>query len=160
MSIQKKFRGGTASENAVFIGGLKEITVETTNKRIVVHDGVRPGGYSAARLDEVAIIDADGFALIEKLPLTSDQCRAALSIFLGTTGLSGMSWLSIVEDDISVSHADTQDVVNIRYNGVFWPIGGAAWTYVRTVLKAYFSWSDATADVHISAVQDSAKTNR
>jgi hypothetical protein len=97
---------------------------------------------------------------IANLPLTIDQCRNSLINFSGTAGTSGTVWLSIVENDLAANHNDSQDATAIRYWGAFWPPGGVAWTYVRTVLKAYFSWSDATADARILAAQTYAYTNR
>lgn len=53
MSTQIQYRGGTAEEHASFTGALREITVDTTNKTLRVHDGVTVGGTRLARLDEV-----------------------------------------------------------------------------------------------------------
>lgn len=97
---------------------------------------------------------------IANLPLTVDQCRNALLNFLGTTGTSGTNWLSIVENNLAANHNDSQDPVAIRYWGAYWPPGGPAWTYVRTVLKAFFGWSDVTADARILSAQTYAYTNR
>lgn len=71
MSKQKKWRRGAASETAVFTGALAEITVDTTNKRLVVHDGVTPGGFQAARLDEVVALNSISTAMsawLDNLP--------------------------------------------------------------------------------------------
>lgn len=97
---------------------------------------------------------------VTNLPLTVDQSRDALLNFGGTDGTTSPTWISIVENDLAINHNDSQDATAIRYWGAFWPVGGPAWTYVRTVLKAYFSWSDATADARILAAQTYAYTNR
>lgn len=44
MATEIRFRGGSAAEHASFIGAAKEITVDTTNWRLRLHDGVTPGG--------------------------------------------------------------------------------------------------------------------
>jgi len=44
MSTQVQYRRGTAAENDAFTGALAEITVDTTNLTLRVHDGVTPGG--------------------------------------------------------------------------------------------------------------------
>jgi len=105
-------------------------------------------------------ISAYSLIPIANLPLTIDQCRSALLAFSGTAGTGGDVWLSIVENDLAANYNDSQDPTAIRYWGAYWPPGGLAWTYVRTVLKAYFGWSDATADARILAAQTYAYTNR
>ena len=47
MAKQVQFRRGTAAENDAFTGAVGEITVDTTNKQIRVHDGSTAGGTAA-----------------------------------------------------------------------------------------------------------------
>lgn len=42
-------RRGTTAQHAVFVGADGEITIDTTKKTVVVHDGNTPGGFAAAR---------------------------------------------------------------------------------------------------------------
>lgn len=58
MSRQIQFRRGTADEHADFTGAIGEVTVDTTNKTLRVHDGQTPGGIPLARAD--AETDLDG----------------------------------------------------------------------------------------------------
>ncbi len=46
MSTQVQFRRGTAAENDAFTGAVGEITIDTTNKALRVHDGVAAGGFT------------------------------------------------------------------------------------------------------------------
>jgi hypothetical protein len=48
MSTQVQYRRGSASQNDAFTGALAEITVDTTNKTIRVHDGSTAGGSNVA----------------------------------------------------------------------------------------------------------------
>lgn len=48
MSTQVQYRRGTATENNAFTGALAEITVDTTNKTLRVHDGTTAGGSNIA----------------------------------------------------------------------------------------------------------------
>jgi len=48
MSTQVQYRRGTATENNSFTGALAEITVDTTNKTLRVHDGATAGGSNIA----------------------------------------------------------------------------------------------------------------
>ncbi len=47
MSVQLQLRRGIASQIASFIGAIGEIAVDTTNRRLVVNDGVTAGGVPA-----------------------------------------------------------------------------------------------------------------
>lgn len=46
MSTQIQYRRGSSAQTASFTGALGEITVDTTNKVVVVHDGSTLGGFS------------------------------------------------------------------------------------------------------------------
>lgn len=48
-----KLRRGTTIEHATFVGAEGEITVDTDLKRLVVHDGVTPGGYYIAAHSDI-----------------------------------------------------------------------------------------------------------
>ena len=49
-----QIRRGTAAENDNFTGMTGEITMDTTNKTVRVHDGETLGGFALARADEVS----------------------------------------------------------------------------------------------------------
>jgi Putative phage tail protein len=53
MSEQLRLRGDIASNVAAYTGPSRETIVDTINNRLVVQDGVTPGGWPAARLAEV-----------------------------------------------------------------------------------------------------------
>lgn len=53
MSRQIQLRRGTATEHESFIGAVGEITMDTTNQTLRVHDGETPGGVALARADTV-----------------------------------------------------------------------------------------------------------
>jgi len=46
--IVLKFRRGTTAQHVVFTGADSEVTVDSTKKTLVVHDGVTPGGTPLA----------------------------------------------------------------------------------------------------------------
>ena len=56
MSTQVQYRRGTGSQNNAFTGALGEITVDTTNWTLRVHDGVTAGG--GGNLATVAYVNA------------------------------------------------------------------------------------------------------
>jgi len=49
MAIQVQLRGGTTAEHSTFTGAAKEVTVDTTKKTLVVHDGSTAGGIPLAK---------------------------------------------------------------------------------------------------------------
>jgi hypothetical protein len=59
MSIQVKFRRGSSAQHTSFTGANGEITVDTTNKTIRVHDGVTVGGVRIAKFNEITALSAN-----------------------------------------------------------------------------------------------------
>jgi len=57
MSTQVQYRRGTEAQNNAFTGALAEITVDTTNWTLRVHDGITAGG--GGNLATVAYVDAE-----------------------------------------------------------------------------------------------------
>jgi hypothetical protein len=53
MASQVQYRRGTNAQNAAFTGALAEITVDTTNGTLRVHDGVTAGGSNIATVSYV-----------------------------------------------------------------------------------------------------------
>ena len=59
MAIQVKFRRGSAGQHGSFTGANGEITVDTTNKTLRVHDGVTVGGTRLAKFSEIGASSAN-----------------------------------------------------------------------------------------------------
>lgn len=59
MSSELRIRRGTSTEHSAFTGADSEITANTTNKSIHIHDGITAGGYEIARADLNNVSDAD-----------------------------------------------------------------------------------------------------
>jgi hypothetical protein len=53
MAKRIQFRRGSTTEHAAFVGAPGELTIDTTKKTVVVHDGITPGGFPASRLEAV-----------------------------------------------------------------------------------------------------------
>ncbi len=49
MATQIKLRRGSTAEHSSFTGALAEVTVDTTKKTVVVHDGSTAGGIPLAK---------------------------------------------------------------------------------------------------------------
>ena len=50
MADQLQLRGGDAAAADAFTGASREVTVDTTNHNLRVHDGVTPGGHLLANI--------------------------------------------------------------------------------------------------------------
>jgi len=55
MAKSIKLRQGTADEHAAFTGALAEVTFDTTNNTVILHDGVTAGGIPMAKLNDVPV---------------------------------------------------------------------------------------------------------
>ena len=75
MADQLQLRGGTTAESQVFVGAVREVTVDTELKTLRIHDGVTPGGH-------LVELHAEAFAARGVVAADSatalDQVRAAL----------------------------------------------------------------------------------
>ncbi len=58
MSRQIQIRRGSAAEHSTFTGAIGEITMDTTNKTLRVHDGETAGGTPLARADELTDLES------------------------------------------------------------------------------------------------------
>ena len=118
-------RGGTTAEHANFTGLAREITVDTTKKTIVVHDGTTAGGIplatEAALAAVVAAATADITGVIAGNGLTggADSGNANLNVGAGYG-------ISVSSDAVSISNADVRGLFSasgdLAYNtstGVF-----------------------------------------
>ena len=74
MSRQIQIRRGTAAENDAFTGAVGEVTMDTTNNTLRVHDGTTAGGTVLAKQSEVSTELADKLNKnLDNLPNTSKE---------------------------------------------------------------------------------------
>lgn len=69
-----QLRRGTASENNVFTGAAGEITVDTTQNRLRVHDGITAGGHEIPTINDIVKVVDDqnisGIKTFNSFPIT------------------------------------------------------------------------------------------
>ena len=85
MSEQLQLRSGTATQIAAFTGASAEVVVDTTNKRIVLQDGVTAGGFPAAKLSEVPALSRTPVNDLNYTALTTDRIIAYTAITASRT---------------------------------------------------------------------------
>jgi len=78
MSKQVKMRRGTAAQHASFTGVVGEVTVDTTNQALRVHDGATVGGRAMAR--------ADGTNASGAWPISVNNVSGVVAVANGGTG--------------------------------------------------------------------------
>lgn len=89
MAIEVRFRRGTATQHNSFTGANAEITVDTTNKTLRVHDGVTVGGIRLAKYNEIAL--ANGNATFANVTITNLILQNVLGTQYGGTGLTSFT---------------------------------------------------------------------
>jgi hypothetical protein len=72
MPDQLQLRGGTTVQHSTFTGASKEVTVDTTKKTVVVHDGATAGGVPMMREDASNAALALGSAATPSLKFSGD----------------------------------------------------------------------------------------
>lgn len=60
MATQVQLRGGTAAQHASFVGANREVTVDTTNKTLRIHDGSTAGGFKLLTAGGTVVIFGTG----------------------------------------------------------------------------------------------------
>ena len=70
MPKQIQFRRGSANEHATFTGAIGEITVDTTNKTLRVHDGETAGGTALAKQ---SALDSADYVTETQLPTAENN---------------------------------------------------------------------------------------
>lgn len=73
MSVIKQWRRGTATEHESFTGAPGEITVDTTNNTLRVHDGQTLGGTALARADSVTDMSGTDYVIAYQAPTADNK---------------------------------------------------------------------------------------
>lgn len=119
MADQLQLRGGTTTEHSTFTGALREVTVDTTKKTLVVHDATNAGGtplakenlsnvpngtITSAMIADGTIVDADinSTAAIAKTKISGTAITAADT---GTVTSAMIADGTIVNADINATAA-------------------------------------------------------
>lgn len=119
-----QLRRGTSAEHTTFIGAPGEVTVDTTKKVLVVHDGVTPGGFPTSRLENVAgDASFSGRVRVTNTTASTSVSTGAL-IVSGGAGIAGrMTAQQIVETSSITFKENVNPIFNaldnvLKLNGV------------------------------------------
>ena len=161
-----QFRRGTTAEHSTFTGAAGEVTVDTTNASLRVHNGSTAGGVEAARADLTNISSSGGAINVQSRKITglgtptvdSDAVTKAYADSLASGGsLDNLT-------DVSISDPASGDVmiydgegwVNVALSGDVTVDGSGATSIAANAVTATEIATDA---VTTGKIQDSAVTN-
>lgn len=119
MAIEVKFRRGSAGQHNSFTGANGEITVDTTNKTLRVHDGTTVGGTRLAKLSDLSSINLSNVAssIIPSANITFDlgtPTKRWRSLFLsGNTIFLGLAAIK-ADGNGTVTFISNNQPTNIR----------------------------------------------
>ena len=118
-------RRGTTSEHSSFVGLVGEITVNTTTKTAVVHDGTTAGGFALARSDGTNLSTAAGTISgaslvgnsigIGQLNVTDGTAGQVLS----TDGSANLSFINVGLSSLGISDGSSGQVLSTNGAGTF-----------------------------------------
>jgi hypothetical protein len=94
MASQVQYRRGTNAQNAAFTGALAEITVDTTNGTLRVHDGITAGGSNIATVSYVTA--QIGALSANSISSGTSNVRVVSSGGNVTTGVGGTANVMVV----------------------------------------------------------------
>ncbi len=87
MPDQVQLRGGSSADNDNFTGAQREVTVDTTNKTLRVHDGVTAGGHQLVQGTASTSSDAD--TIIQR----DEWGRAQVADPVNATDVANKQWV-------------------------------------------------------------------
>ena len=130
MAIQIQLRQGTTTEHNTFTGAVGEVTVDTTNKTLRVHDGSTVGGTSLATL-------TGGLVPTTQLPAATTSVQGAVILNNTVTSTSTTQALTAAQgkalkDTLDTAFGIGQSYVNVTSSRVF------NTTYTNSTAKMIF----------------------
>lgn len=169
MSKQIQRRRGSNNDHAAFVGVQGEFTYNTDTKRIVAHDGLTAGGFSAMRVDELgatggsALVGYDGStvqAVLDTAKPISDY--VALRVYAGRAtqvritgnGIAGFFYY----DASDTTSTDNGGTVIVSGNGKRWKRLFDGAVSVKW-FGAKGDWNGTTGTDDTSAIQNALNSN-
>jgi hypothetical protein len=124
MSVRKvQLRRGTGAENNAFIGAVGEITVNTTNNTIRVHDGATLGGSETAKSNLSNVLptqnlDFNEYKIVNVADPVDDQDVATKAWVLANGGGGGGGGSLATLSDVDVAGVAPGEY--LKYSGTEW----------------------------------------
>lgn len=107
MATQVQLRRGTSAENDAFTGALGEVTVDTTNNTLRVHDGSTAGGFPVAPSSTTASKDLDNLSDTGKANISAQGTYDSGATYnAGTVGKAIQGKANIDMDNLTATGAN------------------------------------------------------
>ena len=149
MATQIQYRRGTGVQNDAFTGALGEVTVDTTNKTIRVHDGVAVGGSNIAT---VAYVSAQ-LSSLSANKINQNASNVTVTASFVNVAVNGTNVAAFSATGFIVGiNSDTTAIVNAGTNGVG-NIGATGATFNTVFAKATTAQYADLAEVYTSDQQ-------
>jgi len=116
MAIQLQLRRGTASQTSGFTGASGEITLNSTNHSVHLHDGSTQGGFELARADFTNYID--GSTLPGSITVDGDLTLTGNLTIEGTTTTIESTTLAVTDPIITLGGTSPLELDDNRDRGV------------------------------------------
>lgn len=119
MAQEVRLRRGTADQHSTFTGAEGEVTVDTTNDTIRVHDGSLAGGHRLAKYSE--LFDSGDTTLTGNTTITTLILSNVLGTEYGGTGLTSFTENGVMfganTSSLSFATGTGGQVLQINANG-------------------------------------------
>ena len=107
MATQVQLRRGTSAENDAFTGALGEVTVDTTNNTLRVHDGSTAGGFPVAPSSTTASKDLDNLSNTGKANISAQGTYDSGATYnAGTVGKAIQGKANVDMDNLTATGAN------------------------------------------------------
>ena len=120
MARQIQIRRGTATAHTNFIGAIGEITMDTTNKTLRVHDGTTAGGTILAKQSEIpepyTMPNNYDFVIESQLPTAQNNYTWYRKYKSGWVEIGGSSTSKTVSLPVTMANTNYTCLINTLYN--------------------------------------------
>ena len=131
MAKQLQLRKGTATEHNTFTGALGEVTVDTTNKTLRVHDGTTAGGTQLATLTGAVVLNNTLTSTSTTQALTAAQGKVLNDQAFGV----GQNWMDVKsERSLGTTYTNTTGKpIYVKFVNEFYNYGDPVEVFVNNI---------------------------
>ena len=107
MADQVQWRGGSRQNSDDFTGAPREVTVDTTDWILRVHDGIKPGGHKMMKVNDCLVVET-----ADKCDPTAEECKVTINGDLEVDGDTNLGD-TIIDGNLVVNGDFLQDGITI-----------------------------------------------
>jgi len=158
MAIQVKFRRGTATQHNSFTGANGEITVDTTNKTLRIHDGVTVGGIRIAKFSEAGGNTSSYLQVANAAVLYTTKAYAAANSYVKSTLANTNSFIATKLNTTTFNSAlaNTNSYIASRAS---WSSLTSTNTALRVLISDRLQVANAVATYQTKTIERAALAN-